>query len=59
MKLLKNLAVLLVTLDKQKQANTEESSWWDSISTKLEELINVNKDTKKATQKLNGNINGR
>jgi hypothetical protein len=47
------------TLDKQKQANTEESSWWDSISTKLEELINVNKDTKKATQKLNGNINGR
>tara|TARA_R110001606_G_scaffold70209_4_gene160517 strand:- start:451 stop:1272 length:822 start_codon:yes stop_codon:yes gene_type:complete len=46
------------TLDKQKEANTEESSWWESISTKLEELINVNKDTKKATQKLNGNING-
>ena len=47
------------TLDKQKDANTDEKSWWESISTKLEELINVNKDTKKATQNLNGNLNGR
>ena len=55
----KEMKAVLGELSTKKEANTDESSWWDSISTKLEELINVNKDTKKATQKLNGNINGR
>ena len=38
--------------------NSDGSSWWETISNKLTELIDVNKGTQKATKQLNGNING-
>ena len=37
---------------------TEDQGWFQTLNNTLRELITVNKDTNKATKKLNGNING-